>query len=480
MSIEKSITRINYNFQRNVNDLDKALRLNLDILIQNVSFDRASIFLYEEQQGIIYPNMIMTVRGEMEIEGEISLRENPESNFSIALIQNRQIAVSGYPEFGVFIPLINESIKIGVLRLDNFIKKRTLKKKDAVQAGVFAESFKQGIFNCLTYRRFHDQIKKLTTLTRIAGVMATALRMEEGLKVTLNSLVKDMGYDRAQVYLISSETNKITEGLRIDFRGQVKSRKDASDIYMSLNSMLTSKAPSFFSKKFSSDLIAYSPIYWKGSKIGFLVVDNLFSREFLKQEDLSFLGILANQLGILIENARLFEKVELSSLTDGLTGLYNHKHFYERLQEEISRAHRAGNKVSLLIGDLDHFKNFNDNYGHQAGDKTLMTIADLIRKNVRTIDIAARYGGEEFAIILPCADAADAKIIAKRILDDIRNSGIKIGQKTLKITMSVGGATYPDNSKEKVDLVKKADQALYWAKEHGRDAVMLYKDIKKE
>ena len=474
LNIDKCIAQIDHNFQSYVHDFDRALKLNLELLINFLPFDRASFFLYEEQSKILYPKVIISARGEMEVEGEIHTLDNPSNNFCRALAWGKEVAVCGHPDYAVFLPLASGNNRVGVLRLDNYLKPKAVKKSDISVAKKFAEPFYQGIYNCQTYQNFHIQIKKLTTLTKIAGVMATALRMEDVLNNTLTALVKDMGFDRAHVYLIDENTKKVTQSHSVDFLERSSTQKDSTKIDLTLNSFLLNEKSSFLSKKYSTDLIGYSTIYWQGKKKGFLVVDNLFSRQLLKREDMAFLDILANQLGILIENSRLFEKVQYSSITDGLTGLFNHHYFYDRLQSEIVHASHGKFKLFVLICDLDHFKKFNDAYGHPAGDKALKSVADILRKSIRSVVTAARYGGEEFAVILPGADFRNAAVIAKRILDSVGSHVIKINDKPVKVTISIGVACYPDDAKEKLALVKRADQALYHSKSHGRNMVTLY------
>lgn len=452
-------------------DIAAAMKENLALIVKYLKVDEASIYVYEEQEQLIYPLVIMTVKGEMDPDAAISVRDNTDSYFAKALRAGVTVNASGHPESGVFTPIIKDGVKMGVLKADNFISNRPITAWQIREMKVFMEPFRQGMNNCATYQRFHAQIRKLTTLTKIAGIMATALRLEEILKITLNSLVRDMGYDRAHVYLMDEHSHKISKITSYDIRDTYTPLSPASDSYSALGSFLLEKVPSFLSRRFSSDMIAYTPIFWKGRKIGILVVDNLFSRQMMTADDLSFLGILGNQLGILIENSRLFEQVEQFSMTDGLTGLYNHRHFYSLLSDEMARADRARNKLSLLMCDLDYFKKFNDTFGHQAGDRALKTFADTIKRSVRTIDIAARYGGEEFAVLLPSADTQRAVMIAERICENLRKTDFVFNRKKAKITASIGIATYPDDSEGKTELVRKADKALYWSKTHGRDKV---------
>jgi diguanylate cyclase (GGDEF)-like protein len=457
-------------FQQHTFQLDEVLRLNLDLLITTLHFDRAGIFLLDEKESVLRPRQIVTIHGVMEGEGEIYLHSKKGSSFAVALDKGKEILSPREPEYSVYFPLIINKKKLGVLRADNFFSRKSITIEQTQQLKEFAKVFCIGIYNNLTFQHYRHQVNKLTTLTQIGTAIATTLKLNEILELTLSSLVKDLGYDRAQAYLIDPVTNKIRENMSIDFRGYFRTLEDFSSITPLFESLLTESKPSFLTRKFSSQLIAYIPI----KKIGLLVIDNLFTRQTLTAYDLSFLGILADQLSTVIENSRLFERVEKLSITDSLTGLFNHRYFYERLNEEISRASRFGSTLSLIMLDIDHFKRFNDTFGHQAGDTVLSTVAHIIQDNIRAIDVASRYGGEEIAIILPGTDIEGAKIIADRIRQSIKGNTFHFNQQSTNISVSIGLVCYPVDSTVKSDLVRKADLALYWVKNHGRDGVCAY------
>ncbi|HEB75098.1 MAG TPA: diguanylate cyclase [Nitrospirae bacterium] len=164
--------------------------------------------------------------------------------------------------------------------------------------------------------------------------------------------------------------------------------------------------------------------------------------------------------------------------TDGLTGLNNHRMFQDRLSEEIQRAERYKSKLFLLLIDIDHFKRFNDTYGHQTGDDVLRTMAQIIKGSIRKVDFAARYGGEEFVLILPETDCGHTFTVAERIRKAVMDYpfNLKDGTKA-GLTVSIGVACFPEDSAEKEDLIRKADTALYFAKGLGRNKVCLYRDI---
>ncbi len=153
---------------------------------------------------------------------------------------------------------------------------------------------------------------------------------------------------------------------------------------------------------------------------------------------------------------------------DAVTGLYNHREFHRRLQEEVERARRYNRPLSLLLLDLDHLKAFNDAYGHQAGDEALKAVAAAIRRHVRPPDVPARYGGDEFAVILPETPLTGAIVVAERIRASV--AAVPVAE-DVPMTVSAGAAAFPDDGESGADLVAAADRALYAAKHAGRNQV---------
>ncbi|MBI4698997.1 MAG: diguanylate cyclase [Nitrospirae bacterium] len=173
----------------------------------------------------------------------------------------------------------------------------------------------------------------------------------------------------------------------------------------------------------------------------------------------------------------MHDKISNLAVTDGLTGLNNHRYFQEELTKTSEIAKRYGKHLSLLILDVDHFKSFNDSYGHQVGDMVLKSIARLMRDHVRKTDFAARYGGEEFAVIMPETGYNGARILAERLRTKIAENPFILpnGEKTL-LTVSVGFAAIPEDTQDKTQLIALADKALYFAKENGRNRSHGYGD----
>ncbi len=193
----------------------------------------------------------------------------------------------------------------------------------------------------------------------------------------------------------------------------------------------------------------------------------------LENDDVLILSAIASQLVIAVENSQLYRLTRQLSMTDGLTGLYNYRYLQQRLAEEVERARRYGHAVSLLMIDTDQFKEFNDRFGHPAGDLALAELGAVLRGAVRSVDVVCRYGGEEFSILLPETDARGAYAAAENVRDAVREHRFcnEDGSPECRLTVSIGFATYPQHGVDCEELLREADDALYRAKHEGRDRV---------
>ncbi|HWR98569.1 MAG TPA: diguanylate cyclase, partial [Candidatus Methanoperedens sp.] len=194
-------------------------------------------------------------------------------------------------------------------------------------------------------------------------------------------------------------------------------------------------------------------------------------------EHLWVLSSVAAQAALLLTNAELHRTVERLAVTDGLTGLYNHRRFQERLQEEIERGDRHREPVSLLLLDIDHFKRINDTHGHPFGDAVLKALSAELVRLARRVDFVARYGGEEFAVILVNTDRRGCRATAQRVLKAVRALRVPRPGEDFRFTASIGTATAPDDAKSREDLVRSADRALYAAKHGGRDRAVAFPEV---
>jgi diguanylate cyclase (GGDEF)-like protein/PAS domain S-box-containing protein len=216
------------------------------------------------------------------------------------------------------------------------------------------------------------------------------------------------------------------------------------------------------------------PIMAQGDALGILHFQATEQAPSLADAELSFRTTFAGQVGLSVANIRLREALRTQSIKDPLTGLYNRRYLEEMLEREIRRAIRAGHPLGVLVLDLDHFKKFNDTYGHDAGDTVLRETASFLGRSIRVEDIACRFGGEEFVIILPTADLNASQARAERIRSKICElTVLHQGNSLGKITVSVGVAGVPVHGTSPKELFDAADAALYRAKREGRDRVVV-------
>lgn len=217
------------------------------------------------------------------------------------------------------------------------------------------------------------------------------------------------------------------------------------------------------------------PLYVEGRIVGIIYVDDFSPRNWTERE-ISSLSLLSTYAAVAIERARLLEETRLLAITDDLTSLYNHRYFVQRLMHEVKRARRYRQPLSLLMLDIDHFKKYNDQHGHIKGNEVLKRVAALLVRESRDSDIAVRYGGEEFSIILPQTTNKDAISLAERLREQVEKEEIphRDTQPEGKLTISIGVATFPDDTISPVELVEMADVALYRAKRLGRNRVCSY------
>lgn len=254
----------------------------------------------------------------------------------------------------------------------------------------------------------------------------------------------------------------------------------AGKVYTEKKSIITNlggKDPRFnqFNPDNNVSSLICVPLIAKGECIGIINITNKKNGKLFNKKDLEFVEALANQAAIAVDNAQLYEL----ATKDGLTKLYIHRHFYFLLESEIKRVQRYHHVLSLLMLDIDNFKNVNDSYGHLVGDMVLKEIAATIQKTIRHVDIPARYGGEEFTIILPETAALNAITIAERLRKKISEISVKIDDNTyINPTVSIGIAEYPNAADNIKDLIDAADKALYMSKENGKNCIHLYFDEK--
>ena len=238
------------------------------------------------------------------------------------------------------------------------------------------------------------------------------------------------------------------------------------------------KSQRAFAGNYKTNNCAIAPLICQDRVVGVLNLADKIENGSFDSEDIALIELFSQLVGASIGNIKLFEKIQRQATTDGLTGLANHKTFYEILERELWRSRRYGGQISLIMIDIDNLKKINDTYGHRAGDKVIREVSRKIKDCIRQIDTAARYGGDEFAVILPNTSLTDAVVVAERMVDEVAHSPATWKKEQIALSISVGLGQY-DADTNPQDITSGSDRALYTAKQEGKNTVRIFEPSKK-
>jgi two-component system cell cycle response regulator len=388
------------------------------------------------------------------------------------------------------IPILEGDNLMGVLCADR-MDGRPFEHGDveAMEASV------ESLLSIISNERMFNQLQKAKSeqgnLLMASEVLSRNLGEQDVVKAALNAAGQIVHFELGAVALVTEDGDQVvceaagpkSEGLvgvvvsateslaaaalknrhYLPYRGELDPKQQI---------LLSKHSQGIFAKMHSAMVL---PLSSGDTSFGTLILassqENVFDEEVR-----TTLQVMTNQLGTVLENARMYQKLKELATTDGLTGLPNHRIFQEALDKKIASSTRFGNNLSLIFCDVDHFKNVNDTYGHPVGDLVLKRLSTILKKEVvRDTDLPARYGGEEFAIICEGTDTEGAVKLAERIRRDFEEEVFHTDQGTLKVTISMGIATCPIHARQKEELIERADTALYAAKEGGRNQVRTWK-----
>jgi diguanylate cyclase (GGDEF)-like protein len=328
----------------------------------------------------------------------------------------------------------------------------------------------------------NSELKLINEVSKAVTFMGD---LEKTLEVILSRLVQELDAERGSIFLLDEKYESLIEKTVIyGARGAVKQDVEmkakfqlgegiAGEVFSKgetriINNVSTDpNLKSFFAACPTVHSMLCIPLKVREMSFGVMNIVNKLDGDFA-DNDLQTALTMANQASVLIENARLFNLATI----DGLTGLAVHRYFQSKLEEEFRRGKRYDKPLSLIMTDIDHFKKFNDTWGHQTGDMVLREVAKCVRSTIRDTDIAARYGGEEFAVVLPETDVEGAKLLAERLRQKVESSVYPGPSGDLRVAISLGVSSIPLNPAETTaDMIKLADEALYAAKHGGRNQV---------
>jgi diguanylate cyclase (GGDEF)-like protein len=331
------------------------------------------------------------------------------------------------------------------------------------------------------------ELRGLKDLLNVAQLLVSSLDLDEVLQKILHSAMSIMDMPAGTIALYDPSTNKLqlhahaglSEAFTAHARWTVKPAGLTSEVLDrgELFVVEDTREAGFFNNPLAvaegiRSLIAV-PLMMQDEIIGVLYVDDFVPRNFPKKR-LELLSALGSFAAVSIDNARLHQRTLELACTDGLTGLYNHRHFKKMFAEEVARAGRYHKPLSIIMCDVDSFKVFNDRFGHPNGDIVLQEIAGLLRQLLRGCDTICRYGGEEFVALLPETALAAAVHVAERIRGSVaERSPDFLGHVTggQGVTVSVGVASFPEDGSSEELLLKAVDQLMYQAKRNGKNRV---------
>jgi len=388
-----------------------------------------------------------------------------------------------HPEDVLITPLYSkEGRLIGMISVDNPIDGKVPDERRIRILEAFANTAGLAIENARLYEEAERMISKLGALYEVGIAISSVLKLDDLLNEIIFILKNKLKQSSISLMLIEEGSQElvvsVSHGVLSEEKGfRLKLEKEGIARWVVetgeplLIPDVRSDSRCIGSHSLPKSIIAV-PLKREKKTIGVLSVEQegAFS---LDERDLKLFSTLATQIAIVIENARLYEKTAKQAITDGLTNIYNYRHFHTRLSEELKRSKRYHRPLSLIMLDIDHFKIYNDKHGHLKGDVLLRELAQLLIKVTRDVDLVARYGGEEFMIILPETSKREAKQMAERIWREVRENHFPYGetQPGGHLTISLGVATFPEDAWEKEELIDLVDQALYRAKQGGRDRV---------
>ncbi len=393
---------------------------------------------------------------------------------------------------------ISESTEERILQvLANFLVLSLQKEKLYLKATNLSKRFKAQLeLATREFRSLNKELKKkiynLHNLFQVSTNVYAIFDIDHLFNSLLLTILGQLGAKSATIFLAAGDGEgkfvpKFCKGIREEeTSGLVLQRKTAFCRFIAHKGMpilISQLDESLFKEEFTDlkkiGLELFSPLLVSGELMGVLALGGRVNGEPYQPEDLEMLAILTNMAGVAIGNVKEYKKVEKLSYTDGMTDLHNYRYFSNRLEEEIIRAKRYDRSLSLIILDVDYFKNYNDCLGHQQGDLALRELSKILKKSVRKIDVVSRYGGEEFCVIMPEVKSTGCKKFMERLrrkVEDYHFQGEEV-QPQGKITISLGGATFPQDAANMDELIYKADFSLYEAKRRGRNRSIYYGEL---
>ena len=463
----------------------------LPVLRELFKLDRVYFFDWQQERALLSLKMMCKKEYCMGMQEDISVLSEPE--FLKELLRDG-IADStdlNYPAVYVLLrwkrptmTLEGEEVKtvlktrLGVLRLERFRKTRVFTEQEKKLIKSVAGEISQNLTRTERAQANNQRLNIATALNDLATIFASSLRLTDGLELILQGVQKYFRFDRVRLYQTNYDGTQIKSILGVDISGEVKSQTE-EDLPEDERTLLGDIFDSGEAYRMIHNVV-YIPLRVQRKKVGFLTFDNLLSRRNINYLDFVSLKQFASQIALAIDNASLFERVQELSNYDELTKLPVRRFFAEKFKEELERSRRFDLIMSLIVLDIDWFKQINDTYGHQIGDWALQEVSHILRTSLRQTDFPCRYGGDEMVIMLPRTNDDESKIIAKRLKERINNIAIPsryTDGKRITLSISQGISSFPQDGQTAEELFDKADKALYSVKNGNRGGFAVYREV---
>jgi diguanylate cyclase (GGDEF)-like protein len=380
------------------------------------------------------------------------------------------LATSPDVEYEICVPISVDGRTVGVLNVETTAS-RPLDHDDQEILTIIANHIGMAMHRGNLYRAERESRRAVEALQRVSNIVASTLSVNESLHLIVQTLKETFDFASVSIRLV--EDGHLTLSADSDDRspdlvdplslGQgVVGRVALTGIAEFIPDVTQEPAYIACRPEITSEICV--PITHNGELAGVLNIEGDISRA-LTEQDLHLMRTFADYAGTLLNNAKLYEQMENLASHDAITGLPNYREFQERLREEVARSMRHERTLSLLVIDLNWFKQVNDEFGHLAGDEVLRAVGERLNSGLREGDVLARYAGDEFVVILPETGRADAHRIAERLADLVTADRFPIDSRgSARISLSVGMATFPDDAQDPIGLIRHADDAMYRAK----------------
>lgn len=468
--------------------LDELVGLAIEVIGKTLYSDHFGVGIVDEETGVLRVHPSSTdVRGRLApftiplgqgVSGRVIATGEPWRVPDVTRETAYRAAIPGMRS-ELCVPLRVGKRVIGVLNAESS-QPDAFSEADERLMTTFAIQLATTIEKVRLFEAERQRAREAETLRQAGAAVVATLRQDEAIERILQELAQVVPHDSAVVQVLREgyvenvggrgwPNSKAPVGLRFPVPGD----NPNAVVIQQRRPVILADALVYTSFQEEPHMRIRSwlgvPLIFRDRVIGMLALDSERPNHFTP-DHARLVAAFADQVAVAMENARLFEEVQQLAMVDPLTGLFNRRHFFTVARREFERARRYGRFLSVLMLDIDHFKQVNDTYGHAAGDHVLRVIAQRCQRSLRDIDVVGRYGGEEFVVLLPETDLASAQLVAEKLHRGIA-AAIHTEKAAITITVSLGAGALDEGCANLEVLLERADQALYAAKQAGRNCV---------